>query len=397
MAENHRDRFIQKFQASLRDEVFVKLTLSSPTNVTPGLRNVYARTVMLRDGKRVQVLWRHTNKDVTQNYTFEDAPKAIRDLLGHEFEHAHLFTVTGDFRLRSDSAGRGSLKASQPVFATLPEQDHDRRKERPFDADLPWLRALGVMNDAGQPKPGMADKLRQIQRFGEIIGHLIDQTPSLRELEITRVVDMGAGKGYLTFALASILASRGIKASVLGLEQRPELVEASNAAAKTCGMDTLRFECGQIADWQGNADILVALHACDTATDDALFKGVSGGAALVVCAPCCHKEGRSAMNAGEPSSVLRPVLRHGILFERQAELFTDAIRAMLLEMKGYKADVFEFISNEHTGKNLMISGIRRASGDSGATSEDLFALCAHAGIGSQHLATLFGIPLADPA
>ncbi len=227
-----------------------------------------------------------------------------------------------------------------------------------------WLRALGVTNAAGEARPGMASKLRQIQRFVELLGHLVDDSPlgalgaASLPRQLLRVVDMGAGKGYLTFATAEFFRARGVEAEITGVEARGELVELTNRVAREHGFARLNFVQGTIADFTPPQplDILLALHACDTATDDALAKAVQAGATLILAAPCCHKEVRAQL---QPPAVLREVLRHGILAEREAEIVTDGLRALLLEMHGYRANVFEFISPEDTSKNLMLSAQRR--------------------------------------
>ncbi|PYS76076.1 MAG: hypothetical protein DMF66_16675 [Acidobacteria bacterium] len=168
---------------------------------------------------------------------------------------------------------------------------------------------------------------------------------------------MGSGKGYLTFAVYDYFNNAlGVRATVEGVEARPELVELCNETARRAGFDRLSFQTGYIEDFGLSAtDILIALHACDTATDDALFKGVSAGASIIITAPCCHKELRPQMRPPEP---LRGVLRHGILLEREAESVTDSLRALLLEQAGYKVKVFEFVSTEHTRKNTLIAAVR---------------------------------------
>jgi hypothetical protein len=172
---------------------------------------------------------------------------------------------------------------------------------------------------------------------------------------------MGCGKGYLTFAAYDWLRRSGCeKATVRGIEARAELVEFCNRAAKDNQFEQLRFETGAIADAKpARADVLVALHACDTATDDAIAWGVRAGASLIIVSPCCHKELRPQLR---PPPALAGALRHGILLERQAEFITDALRAALLEWAGYETKIFEFISTEHTAKNLMIAAIKRVVG-----------------------------------
>ena len=378
------DRFLEKLRASLDDATFVKLTLSQPADRSMQLRNLYARVVELREGRRVSCVWRYATRDVAKNFTPEEAVARIGEMLGGEFERAHLFTITGDWQWRIG----GALKASRAAFTRLPPPEHDREKPRAIPADSGFLRALGVTNAQGQPRPGMADKLRQIERFTELFGHLVNDSP-LRDRREVRVVDMGAGKGYLTFATRDFFRARGVAADVTGIELRAELVDLANGVAKDAGCDGLRFVRGTIGEVSAGAcDVLIALHACDTATDDALHEGIRAGASLIVAAPCCHKELRPQMT---PPPVLRDVLKHGILFEREAEIVTDAIRALLLEIHGYKASVFEFISPEHTGKNLMIAAHRRAQPhDPAPLRARLRELLAFHGIREQRLARRLG-------
>lgn len=383
-----RERFIEKLRSSLGSGTFVKLTLSQPTDSADQLRNLYARVVDLRDGPHVTCVWRYATRDVTKNFAPSEAVAEIGKILGAVLERAHLFTTTGDWHLRCDADGEGRLKAARPAFLQLPSPDHDREKTREIPKQSTFLRALGITNEDGQPRPGRADKLRQIERFTELLGHLFDDS-SLRNRREVRVVDMGAGKGYLTFATYDFFRVRGIAAHVTGIELRPGLVDIANAVANDIGYTDLQFMQGAIGQTPaGDCDVLIALHACDTATDDALFEGIRAGASLIVAAPCCHKEIRPQI---EPPQVMRDVLKHGILMEREAEIITDAIRALLLEIHGYKASVFEFISPEHTGKNLMISAQRRTEPlDPAPMRERLRELLAFYKIREQRLAQKLG-------
>ena len=217
------------------------------------------------------------------------------------------------------------------------------------------MQALGVLDAKGRIQKEKGDKYRQINKFVEIIDGLVRQHPVLKNKKNIEVVDMGAGKGYLTFALYDYLINIfKTTAAVKGVEIRPDLIEKCNKIAQKVGFKQLVFEEGYISDFPiDKTDILIALHACDTATDDAIFKGIQAKAELIICAPCCHKQIRQQIKGSE---FLQPILDYGILKERQAEMITDTIRALLLEAKGYKTKVFEFISTEHTGKNVMIIG-----------------------------------------
>ncbi len=381
-----RDRFLEKLQWALDDGTFVKLTLSEPSRAEPELRNMYARLVELREGTRVQFVRRFARRDVTKNVAPRDAVYAVGQELEGGFGRAYLFTTTGDWQWHGP--GEGQLKAKRPSFTAPAPVEHDRPKVKTV-ANAPWLARLGVTAMDGSARAGMADKLRQIERFNELLGHLIEGGPLGAAKEV-RLADLGAGKGYLTFAAHELFRKRGVEVRTTGVELRGELVDSANAVAREAGMDGLEFVAGDIASFDpgGRLDVLVALHACNTATDDALHLGVKGGAQLIVAAPCCHQELRPQI---VPPAVLAPVLRHGILLERHAEILTDAIRALLLAIHGYEARVFEFIAPEHTGKNLMISAQRlETPPDPEPLRTQLRELFAFHGLREQRLARLLG-------
>ena len=377
--------FLEKLRVSLADGSFVKLTLSEPGEVAGDLRNVYGRVVEIKGAPQLSLVFHHARRDVTKNFPVAEGVECVGELLGESFGRGYLFTTAGDWQWR-----RGVLKASRPRFSVAPAPEHDRKKVAPLDAAAPYLVALGVTNaTTGEPRPGMADKLRQIQRFTELLGHLLDDSP-LRERRELRVLDLGAGKGYLTFATHAFLRSRGIDVEVTGVEVREDLAAFTERTARELGCDGLHFVRGAIGDYKPPApiDVLIALHVCDTATDDALALGLRSGAALLVAAPCCHKEVRAQLQS---PPVLGDVLRHGILAEREAELVTDGLRALLLEIHGYKASVFEFISPEHTSKNLMLAAHRRAKSlDPAPLRKRLHALLDFYGLREQRLARLLG-------
>ena len=385
VSPNARERFLEKLRTSLAGDTFVKLTLSRRRN--PGdLRNVYVRIVDLKAGRAVSLTLRFARRDETRNITPDETPAQIGSMLADVFEEAHLFTTTGDWKLKAQPNGQGALKAARPTFTAALSTSHDRPRERAV-ANAPFLTKLGVTSADGTARAGMADKLRQVERFVEILGHLVEESP-LRDAKRVQVCDMGAGKGYLTFATHDFFQKRGAVAEVTGIEQREDLVAKTNAVASELRCEGLRVECGSIANHTlpEKLNVLIALHACDTATDDALAAGVRAGVELIVVAPCCHKEVRARLS---PPPALAGVLRHGILAERQAELLTDGLRALALESAGYEAKVFEFISNEHTGKNVMISAIKRGASDS-EKSASLHAAMSHFGITEQRLVKLLG-------
>ncbi len=213
----------------------------------------------------------------------------------------------------------------------------------------------------------MRDKFKQINKFVEVMEGLIlpfvkDNTNNSQNLDF---YDMGCGKGYLTFSLYDYLTRKlDLNVSAIGIEAREDIVNKCNKISTDIEFDNLQFVKGYINDFDvnikrngENVKVLIALHACNTATDDAIFKGISSNSDIIVCSPCCHKELRPQL---KPNSDFNTIISSfGILKERQAEIITDGLRALLMEYAGYKTKVFEFISTEHTGKNLMITGVKR--------------------------------------
>jgi SAM-dependent methyltransferase len=357
MTASPQQEFATLLEASVRDGTFARLTLGKPRGDDPTLQKVIVRPVTLKAGPHLSFVWRHDRRDLTKNLPPAEAVRDIVRLVGDTFHSAHLATTTQSVQLEFNRKGEARLHIGRAAAAP-PDTAHDRAKPRllPVDAQS-WLHALGVTNAAGAVREGMADKHRQIHKFTELLGHLLATAP-LPDDRPVEVTDMGCGKGYLTFAAHDYL-DRVLQRSarVCGVEARPELVTLCNRIAQETARPKLSFVSGTIQDAElPHPDVLIALHACDTATDDALARGVKAGTALIVAAPCCQKELRPQL---KPAPVLAPALRHGIWQERHAEFVTDALRALLLEWAGYDVKVFEFISTEHTAKNLMIAATRR--------------------------------------
>jgi len=385
-------QFFAALERSLSDGSFVKLTLSKRRGGEPDLKNVYVRHVRVKQGARLSFLYRRETRDEVRNLPPAEGLALLRRLLGAEFLSAHLFTLGEDLRLDFNRRREARLASSPPTFREPPPAGHDREKRRLIDASASvYLKRLGVTDEGGQVRPAMGDKLRQINKFVEVVAGLFEGSPLKTREELT-VADVGSGKGYLTFAVYDYLNNTlGVRASVTGVEARGELVELCNGVARETGFDRLKFERGLIETYEPPpTDLLIALHACDTATDEAIYKGVASGASVIITAPCCHKEVRPQMRAPEP---LRGVLRHGHLLEREAESVTDSLRALLLESAGYKVKVFEFVSAEHTRKNTMIAALKRESAaDREAALAQFRALKDFYGIREQRLETLLCAP-----
>ncbi|MCA1593578.1 MAG: SAM-dependent methyltransferase [Acidobacteria bacterium] len=391
MSETHLDEFTGEIEQSIATRAFVKLTLGKYRGHEPGLKNIYVRLVEVKKTSQLSFLYRYQTRDVFKNHPVPEGLALIRSLIGADFLSAHLFILTADLRIEYNKKRAARLITRPPTFTEPPPVAHDQKKRRHIELDgNVYLRALGVTNEHGEVRERMGDKFRQINKFVETVSGLFVSSPLAGKRELS-IVDMGSGKGYLTFAVYDFFNNvLGISAGVTGVEAREELVHLCNDIARQSGFDRLSFRTGHIEDFEvEEADILIALHACDTATDDALFKGIKARAAIIIAAPCCHKQLRPQI---KPPGVLRSVLRHGHLLEREAEMITDSLRALLLEESGYKTKVFEFVSTEHTPKNTMIAGIKK-SGSAGAVDarRQLEELKRFFGIEEQYLERLLSV------
>ncbi|HXG49432.1 MAG TPA: SAM-dependent methyltransferase, partial [Methylomirabilota bacterium] len=339
-----------------------------------GLERVLARSIVLRGRPYLSFTLRHPTRDETRNLPFDEAIPWLRAQVGAVFRSALLCTTAADWQLFLPETGAPRLIRHPASIRSAPARDHDQPRRRILDATAAdWLHGVGVTDVAGRPRPAMADKFRQIDRYLELVSHLAvdcgwDSVPALR------VADMGCGKGYLTFALWHwLVRTRGKAAEVVGVEQRSELVAAANTVARRIEARGLKFLAGTIRSAPlPPVDALVALHACDTATDDAIRRGIELGARLIVVSPCCHKEVRPQLGRPQP---VAPILDHGVMADRLAEWLTDGLRALFLEAAGYRTRVMEFIRGEHTAKNLMIAAIKtHDSAAAAAARERIFEL-----------------------
>ncbi len=356
MTTENIEKFISEFAKSLSEKTFVKMTLGNYRGTEAHLQKLLIRLLETKKGTRLFFLYRQDMRDTAKNFDFTEGLKIIKELLGKDFFSGHLFTLRNDFQLDIGKKGKSRLNEGKPTFKSKPDSSHNREKQVLVNQNSFYLKALGITTEAGEIRDKQQDKWRQINKFVEILGNLIDKSPLAGKQKLN-IVDMGSGKGYLTFAAYDYFKNtRGIDIHLTGVDTREELVGLCNDIAGASEFENLKFARGLIDNYElTNVDVLVALHACNTATDDAIFKGLKAEADLIVVAPCCHQEIRPQMKAPE---FLSGIFRHGVILEREAETLTDGLRALLLERSGYSTKIFEFISTEHTPKNNMIVGTR---------------------------------------
>ncbi len=350
------EKFISEFAKSLGAETFVKMTLGNYRGNDAHLQKLLVRLVETKKGARLFFLYRQDTRDTAKNFDFAEGVEKVKEFLSKDFFSGHLFTVENDFQLEIGRKGKSRLNVAKPTFKEKPPIDHNREKQVLVNPNSFYLKALGITTDKGEIRDKQHDKWRQINKFVETLGNLFDKS-ELKDRKSLRIVDMGSGKGYLTFAAYDYFKNtRHIDVKITGVDTREELVELDNDIADASEFENLKFVKGYINDFDlQDVDILIALHACNTASDDAIFKGIRAGADLIVVAPCCHQEIRPQMTAPE---MFKNVFKHGIILEREVETLTDGLRALLLERSGYATRIFEFISSEHTAKNNVIVGTK---------------------------------------
>lgn len=337
-----------------------KLMLAGYHGDEPQLERVLARPVELRGQAHLSLVWRYQTRDITKNLPLDEALALLPGLLGPAaFRNAHLHTPGEEVQLAFSKKGKGSVRIGKTAHGdeaegagtggTVVPAAHNREKQRYLALSRPFLQELGVTDAQGRLVPAMSRKWKQINKFVEV----------LAEAREVHVVDFGSGKGYLTFAVHDWLRhTRGVDARVTGVELRQDLVALCGGVIDRLGLQGMAYEQGDVRDYHPAAlNVMIALHACDIATDHAIHLGIRAGAEIILCSPCCHKQVRPQLLSPHP---LRPILQHGIHLGQEAEMLTDGLRALLLDAAGYDTQVFEFISLEHTNKNKMILAVKRA-------------------------------------
>ncbi|WP_287908243.1 SAM-dependent methyltransferase [Acinetobacter sp.] len=351
-------QFLAAFQQAIETQRFDRMILSQYKGELEQLEKMTLRVISLQGEPVLSCLYRYKTQDVTKNYPMDAALTQVEALLAC-CKQANLMTMDEELQLKKNKK-KVMLTVSKRSPSTAKtqnteQQGHDRAKHRYVDQDSYFLQPLGITDTKAQLIPSMARKWKQINKFVEIFSGALNQIQT--QDQALRVVDFGSGKGYLTFALYDYMAKHGNTPFVTGVELNPKMVEFCQSVAERSEFTQLDFFQGDVRTYAPERlDVMIALHACDVATDFAIHTGIRLNAQMIMCAPCCHKELRPQLKAPQ---VLAPMLQFGIHAGQQAEMLTDTIRALLLKAYGYETKVFEFVALEHTSKNKMILATKR--------------------------------------
>ncbi|WP_434675246.1 class I SAM-dependent methyltransferase [Pseudomonas sp. D3-10] len=355
---DHHAQFIELLQTSLEQNAFIKLVLAKYVGDESDLQRLIIKQLTVKDQPCLSFVYRYKTRDITKNFSLAEGVDAIATLLPTSFKNAHLLAITDEAQLEYSKKGKSSLFKSKPQqLREVPSAGHNREKNRFLDLNRPFLADLGVTNHKHELIPAMSRKWKQINKFIEVFSHALTSSPLALDKPV-RVSDFGSGKGYLTFAihdyLRNTLQAEGV---VTGVELREDMVKLCNEAAARLEHPGLSFQHGDVRTVApSEVDVMIALHACDIATDYAIHMGIRSGASIIMCSPCCHKQIRLQIQS---PALLKPMLQYGLHLGQQAEMVTDSLRALFLEACGYETKVFEFISLDHTNKNKMILAVKR--------------------------------------
>lgn len=376
----------------LNEATFVRLVLKGEARGagTNPWRRVVVRPVLLKSGRHLQFSYFNQKQDITRNYRGPEAEARLDEVLALPFQSMAVQSTTGEKVFQVTKDGRAIVhKSKASPVPELPGLAHDVSKQLALPAGRPdaFLQATGVMDEQGQVRPGMRAKFTQVNEFLKLLEHTgeLERFPE-RLLEI---LDCGCGSAYLSFAIYHYLTEvRKMPARLMGIDSNETLIRKDSLESTRLGFTQTCFEKSTIIDYQPALppDIVLALHACDTATDEALYQGIAHQARLILCAPCCHHHLQEQLHAVEP---LGAIFHHGILKHRLGDILTDTLRALILRILGYRADVVEFVAPEHTDKNLLIRAVRRPESASASAVREYLALKQFWGV-TPYLETLLG-------
>ena len=355
------EAFSQALLYFAKPEKIARIVLSGRRrNLQTATERIDIRPVIIKDALHFQVSTSDGRAVTTKNYLPTDLP--IDEYIRSGYSNILIEGIEENFALRITKKDEPMISIS-PGAGTV-DLAHDKKKERLLDASDPFLREVGISDLSGQIKPSKSDKYRQVEEFLRLLAPTLSNAieaghvnkPS-SESPLT-IVDLGCGHAYLTFAAHQYLRSIGMDVKVIGIDVRTTSRDRNNEIAKKLGItDSIEFRAEEIEDTTvSHADVAIALHACDTATDDAIAWAVKSEAKLLMIAPCCHHDIQSQLSdSPEPWSL---ITRYGIMRERLADLLTDSLRMQILKLRGYRVEAIEFIGGEHTPRNLMIRAVK---------------------------------------
>lgn len=374
MALPELEQFFAQIQNAFNAQSLQRLVLSKYQGDDTELDRITIRPIKIKDELLLSFLYEYRTNHITKNLSLADAIIFLESSLGADFKNAHMLSDEWEIQLsyskkgkilvnkhRNKNASTTQVKQTDTIEQGATQKEkllvHNKEKHRFVEQSRPYLRELGITDANGQIIPAMSRKWKQINKFIEVLSNAIENTGIAKRNEV-HIADFGSGKAYLTFAVHDYLSAQlGVNTRVTGVELRQGLVDLCNQTASKLCLIGIEFEQGDVKHFAAkNINVMIALHACDTATDYAIHMGIRTGADIIMCSPCCHKQIRPQMKS---PALLAPVLHHGIHLGQEAEMVTDGLRALLLEANGYDTQVFEFISLEHTSKNKMILAQKR--------------------------------------
>lgn len=355
---NTIEDFYLLLSTSVESNKVVKLLLSKYRGADKSLNRVTIRPLILQNEAVLSFVYEYQTNHITKNYSYQLALAEIKTLLGEDFRSAYLTLLDAEIQLEFSKKGKLKISQHQAKQNQTAVVTHNREKNRFVNIQRPFLSALKVTDKQQKLIPAMSNKWKQINKFIEVFSQALEASPHDKKTPLN-VVDFGSGKGYLTFAIHDYLRHTiNNNAQVTGVELRQGLADLCNETAATLDHQGLEFVCGDVKTHAPKqTDVMIALHACDIATDYAIHYGIRADASIIMCSPCCHKQIRPQINSPE---LFQPMLQYGVHLGQQAEMVTDSLRALLLEANGYSTKVFEFISLEHTNKNKMILAVKKA-------------------------------------
>lgn len=340
------------------NEQLQQLIISKPVE-KGGIEKIKIRPILLRETLTFQAEEFTKTQAFHKNLSLEEVAVYIEQMITTSFRQLDAYSALGSGMILVSKKGQMAIKVKRTPVAQVKEakplQSHNRKKQHVLEEGkpVPFLEDLGIMTPEGKVVASYYDKFRQINRYLEFIEDIL---PRLDKSKTTTIIDFGCGKSYLTFAMYYYLYYvKEYPIRVIGLDLKEEVIKHCSQLAGRYGFEHLTFLCGDIASFEGveQVDMVVTLHACDTATDFAMAKAVHWGAKVILSVPCCQHE----LNAQMGNELLQPIFQYGIIKERMAALYTDALRAELLESVGYRTQILEFIDMEHTPKNLLIRAV----------------------------------------